>query len=242
MALNEGAPGEEAGQGEGSQKEFDYKVGYEQLRPEYTRTTQELSSAAERLSEYEEMFDALDNPETRAAALDALGFELDTGVEAGSQREQEEEFIDPLEARLDAAEARVQELEQSHELEATNRENENIIALRDDLIGEEITAIEDHLAKSQEGFKFTPEEDEVLGNLAIAMEDDEGLPDVRSAYAALYGDTGVLEINRERWISTKTGAGRAASGRSAASTKKPTTRQGRVEYFDERLRAQDDQR
>lgn len=225
----------ENGQGD-HQSEFDYRQGYEQLRPEYTRTTQALSEAQNAVSEYEALFDALhdSDPEVQRQAMEALGLEP---AEAGPQRQQQvEEFVDPLEEEIERLKGQVSELTSARELDARNREDAEILQLRDDFIGTAIGAIESQLTESTgRKFTFTEREEEVLGNLAISMENDQGVPDVEGAYAALYGDQGVLETNRGRWIESKRDAAQAPFGRTPSGIVRPKTAAERVQYIDQRM-------
>lgn len=220
-----------ANENAGDQPELDYQRAYSELRPQYTRTTQELAQERERLSEYEALFQALhdSDPEVQAAAMEALGLELDTGSPAT-----DDEFADPLEEELQQIRGVVDELRSARELEASEKESQQLTQMRDQYIDEAI----DYIRQSTDA-KFTDREEEALGNLAIAMEDEQGLPDVQGAYNLLYGDDGVLETNRERWIASKTGAAQAPLGRSLPADQKPQTRAERIAYLDERMRAID---
>lgn len=209
---------------------FDFERGYNELRPEYTRTTQ-------RLSEYEQLFEALhdSDPEVQKAAMDALGLELDTGSQ-GSARKTDDEFVDPLEEEVKALRSVVDELHSARELEAAKARESELAELRDEFIGEAISFIEQNT-----NVKFNEREEEALGNLAIAMEKD-GTPDVQGAYNLLYGEAGVLETNRQRWIASKTGAPMPPIGTSIPADQRPTTKAERISYVDERMRALDEQR
>lgn len=230
------APGNGQGGNEGGNP-FDYERSYNELRPEYTRVTQELSTTRERLSEYESLFEGLHDPdpEVQAAAFEALGLQLDSGSPGTTQQE---EFTDPLEEQLSAALERLERLESARELEASAREEIEYEQLRDNFIGEAIGIIEDSL-KPQFGdnFKFSEREEQALGNLAISMSDAQGVPDVEGAYNLLYGDQGVLEINRSRWLATKTGAVVPPAGTSIPADKRPMTPRERADYIDQRLAA-----
>lgn len=218
---------------------LDYERSYNELRPQFTRATQDLAEHRERLSEYEELFNALQgsDPELQAQAFDALGLQLDTGSHESGR--DPNEFVDPLEEELAALRSQVSKLTSARELEAEKAEQAELDQLRDEFIGEAIGYIETN--EFQEGFKFTKAEEQALGNLAIAMEDDEGIPDVQGAYNLLFGDEGVVETNRSRWIETKTGASQAPAGRSTPVEKKLTTPADRIRYIDERVRAEGDQ-
>ena len=238
-----GQPSDVNTPGNDADKGFDFERGYNELRPEFTRATQELSSTRERLSEYEQLFEALhdSDPEVQAAAMNALGLELDTG--SPGSKPDDAEFVDPLEREVQELRGIVSELRSARELEASERESQQLSELRDEFIGESIGVIENNL-KSQFGadFRFKDSEEEVLGNLAIAMADTNGVPDVQGAFNALYGDQGVLETNRQRWIASKTGAAVPPAGTSIPADQKPKTRAERIAYIDERVAAMEQNR
>lgn len=216
----------------GPGQEFDYKRAYEALRPEYTRTTQELSqaqAAAQAAAEYEQLFAALQDPDQQAEALAALGFDMDTGAPVGQP--DPNAFVDPLEQEVETLRAQLDELRQSQQEVSTRREQEQLIEMRDQYIGDALSFIEEQTSQ-----KFTAREEEVLGNLAVALETEEGVPDVQGAYEAIYGSQGVLELRRQSWIESKRGASSAPLGSTIPADRRPTTRSGRVAYIDERLR------
>jgi hypothetical protein len=233
------------GQGASEGNPFDFERAYGQLHPEYTRSRQELSTYRERLSEYEQLFEAArgSDPDLREQALAALGVEMDTG--SHGRQADDDEFVDPLEEQLNTALERLGKLESERELEASEKESLELDEMRDEYIGEAITFIEDNL-KSQpqygDNFKFSEREEEVLGNLAIAMTDAEGVPDVQGAYNALYGTEGLLEVNRTRWYATKTSAAQPPSGTTVPADQKPKTPRERARAMDARLAAIEDQR
>lgn len=232
---DQGLPVENGGQ------EFDYRQGYEQLRPEFTRATQELSQKSQALSEYEQLFDALhdDDEEVRQQALAALGVELPAGSPESNAAA--EEFVDPLEQEIAQLREQVQSLSSAREQEDAAKEEQRILDLRDEYIGEGITFIEDEQKKTNASFKFSEAEEKALGNLAIAMTDSEGMPDVQGAYQLLYGEEGVLELNRSRWIDTKRGAAQAPFGRSIPTEQKPKNAAERVAYIDQRMQERESQ-
>lgn len=228
---HDGGPAPEGGQAPetGGQPTTDWERQYNELRPEFTRATQERAEAQQRLSEYEAFMEALSDPETQAQALASLGFEMDTGA-----NRDEDEFADPLEREVEYLRGVVDELRQGRELEAASREEQEILDLRDNFIGESISQLE-QAAKME----FDDEEEEVLGNLAIAMSNADGLPDVQGAFEALYGERGILERRRSQWIDSKTAAYAAPWGTSIPSDKKPQTRAERIDFVDQRLRHMD---
>lgn len=228
---NIGAPGDGQGAPEGNA--FDFERAYGQLQPEYTRSRQELSEYRERLSEFEQVFSDLhdSDPEIQRAAMDYLGLELDTGSPESGHAD---EFVDPLEEELHQLRGEVDNLRSARELEASERQVQELSEMRNDYIGEAIGFIEQSLNR-----EFTAQEEQVLGNLAIAMEDEEGVPNVQAAYQLLYEN--VLESERARWIASKTGAAQPPAGTSIPADQKPTTKAERIAYLDERVRALNDQ-
>lgn len=231
-----GAPGEGAGQG------FDYQQGYNQLRPEFTRATQDLAESRERLSDYEQLFQALhdDDESIRLQAMEALGLDAPAGPQGTGT--DDDEFVDPLEKTVTELRSEVEELRSAREQEAQEREQAQLIELRDEFIGEAVSFIEEEQRKSNAAFKFTQAEETTLGNLAIAMVDKDGMPDVQGAYNLLYGDEGFLETNRQRWVDTKSGAAQAPGGRTVPTAQRPTNAKERIAFVDERMRALEDQR
>lgn len=207
------------------QPEFDAQRAYDELRPVYTQATQ-------RLSEYEQLFEALQDPESQAEALARLGFEMDTGPEDVGTAAPEAEWEDPLERKVQELEAQLQGVTSERELEARQAQEQELVEARDEYIDDAIT----HIGTATK-VKFTEREQEVLGNLAIAMTDEDGVPDVQGAYNALYGEESVLEANRQRWIDSKTGAIQAPRGASVSAETRPTSRRERIAYVDERAAA-----
>lgn len=224
MPANEGVPPEN-GQGNTEGNPFDYERGYNELRPEFTRVTQEAAELRGNLTEFEQFFEALSDPEMQRDALAALGIELG----AGPSTENPDEFVDPLEQRIDQLSGVVNDLKTQRELEAEAEAESEIIAMRDDFIDESISFIEE-----QTNRKFTQKQESVLGNLAIAMAGDDGVPDVSGAYNTLYGNEGLLEEERTRWIDSKR-AFSAPLGSAIPADQKPKTAAERVAYIDERL-------
>lgn len=205
---------------------------YQELRPRWTQDTQ-------RLSEYEQLFEALQDPETQAEAISALGFELDTGAQPDAAPEADlSEWDDPLEKEIQALKGTVDELRSQRELEAEQREEQELIELRDEYVGEAITHVENGLKEQNPNFKgFEPEDEVVLGNLAIVMEREDGVPDVEGAFNALYGKDSVVERAFATRVARRQGIPQAPGGTSAPAFKKPTNARERAQLFDERLAA-----
>lgn len=211
-----------------AQPSVNWEAQYNELRPEYTRATQ-------RLSEYEQLFEALQDPEHQAEILSQLGLELDTGP-GDEGIEDPDEWVDPLEQKYNELEQELEGLKSERELEAQQAQEEELLEMRDAYIDDALEYIADSL-----DLRFSEKEEEVLGNLAIAMAED-GVPDVQGAYNALYGEgESVLEVNRQRWIDSKTGAIQAPRGAAVSADKRPTNRRERIAYIDERMRALEQQ-
>lgn len=226
--IGQGAP-ESTGAPEGQAPEFDYRKGYDELRPEYTRTTQELAQAREDLDQFEDLFDALHDPERQAEALAYLGFEPANAGDPATDADLDE-FVDPLEAEIKELRATVSDLQHQRQTEAEEQERQAILDMRDEYIGEAISFIEE-----QTGRTFTEQQERVLGNLAIANETEDGIPDVQTAYNLIYGKEGILEAERSAWIDSKTGAPVAPGGQTSTKLEKPQTSAERARYVDERL-------
>jgi len=229
-------PGSGQGEGESVSPSVDFERQYNELRPEYTRVTQELSGYRDAVGEYEQLFEALHDPdpEVQAEAMTRLGLELDTG----SQEEPVDEYADPLEKELQEIRGYVEELRSARELETVQQETEQINGLRDEFIGDVIGLIEDNMKPTYgDDFTFSEREEVALANLAISMADEQGVPDVEGAYNLLYGDEGVLETNRSRWIASKTGAFTPPAGTTVPAEQRPKTARERAAYIDERVAA-----
>lgn len=229
-SANEGAP-------QGGTSDFDYVRAYEQLRPEYTRTTQ-------RLSEFETLFAGLQNPDPaiQAQAAEALGLEFAEETGAPAAPVDDEDFDDPLEGEVKELREIVSELRERSELEATARQQAETEELRDEFIGESLDSIESDLKTQDRTFKgFSEQEEEVLGNLAIAMADDDDVPDVAGAYQRLYGENGIIETRFQQRIDNRLNANQAPLGTAIPAEKKPQNAAERVQYMDRRVRDLEDQ-
>lgn len=221
-------------------QDFDYVQGYTELRPKFTQTTQALAEAQQRASQYEALFETLQDPESPEAQelLAELGYEMETDPDLTAEPPPDaDEWADPLEAEVRELKELTARLVEEREQEALTAQEQELETIRDDYIDDAIAFIAQQPGQPE----FTDDEQEILGNLAIAMKDEDGVPDVQAAYNRLYGEDGLLEINRARWIDTKTGALRAPHGHSGASDKRPTNRRERVAFLSERMQRLDAQ-
>lgn len=217
---------------------FDFEQGYNELRPKFTQTAQELAEARERASQYEALFEVLQDPESPEAQeiLAELGYEMDIGDDEPATYEPDtDEWADPLEQEVKQLKELADFIMAEREQEAQSAQEAELLGLRDEYIDDAIA----YINAQPDTPDLNADEQEILGNLAIAMADEEGVPDVQGAYNRLYGEEGLLETNRERWISTKNGALPAPLGHSGSSEKRPTNRRERVAYLDGRMRALD---
>lgn len=174
----------------------DWEKRYNDLRPEFDRTTQ-------RLSEYERNVQALqsDDPDTRLAAAEALGLQL---IDDEPEAFEEQDPLDELRKELDDLKGWKNSREQA---EAEAARNEAVL----NHVNTQITEIETGL-----GNEFDADELEVIVSLARALQTEDGLPDVRAAWDKL---NGVTQKSTQRWAKTKKAPPIRPGGKSA--TKQP---------------------
>ena len=216
---------------------FDFERAYRELQPEFTRRSQ-------RLSEYEGLLAGLHDPdpEVQRAAADYLGIDLipeetDTSAApASSGTSDEDEWVDPLELKFNELSEQVKALVEQGQQEAQTKQEAAFQASRDAWIDENLEAIE-----AQIGRKLSDREDQVIGNLAIAMEDEDHVPDVIGAFQSIYGDDGVLGTVRQQWIESNANAPQAPALSTLPVDKRPKTAQERIDYMDRRWRDMQDQ-
>lgn len=153
----------------------DWEKRYNDLRPEFDRQNQ-------RVSQLEEFYGQLADPETQADALRALGLELDA--------EEEEEYQDPEEVlakRLEGVESYLtQQQEQAQEAELLELENQ--------FVEMSISEIE------KEHGSLSDQEKELLEGLADIYRDDDGLPDMAAAYERFVSAT---KAAQDRYLASK---------------------------------------
>ena len=253
MADEHGVPGAQMSTGQGAppapvqqdDKGLDwYKNAYEnQLLPEYTRSRQELAEAQESLSGFQGLFAALTDPdpEVRAAAFEAVGLQEAGLPESQAAQHVQEEWIDPLEEKVEELTKQLDTLRSAQEQEAAAKADAELDDLRDQYIGAAISQIEAARAEQEAGFKFTENEEIALGNMAIGMADDDEVPDVMGAYELLYGNDGFLETNRSRWLDTKQ-SDVPPLGHTISADQRPKTARERIAYVDERMAQMERQR
>lgn len=150
--------------------EIDYEKRYNDLRSDYDRRNQ-------RVSELEQFYGQLADPQTQAEALQALGLEL-------ADVEDDEE----LEADPDA---RIERMEQFLSQRAEAEAEQELFELERQYLDQEIGKLDDTLSEKEQ---------EAVRNLALSLQDSEGLPDVNAAHELLKQ---VAEERQQRYLESK---------------------------------------
>ncbi len=158
--------------------ETNWEERYQNLQPAYTQATQEAA-------QYRQFVESLTNPETQAQALDALGLQIQ---EEEEEYEDDSEYIDPTEQRLEQVEAFLVQQQEAAESEVWIEAEQQFEAER---IAE---------LQSQEGREFSDTELQLLLSTAEANRKPDGEPDFELALAAL-GDA--YETRQKRYAESK---------------------------------------
>jgi len=187
----EETPETSASDGQSQDESVDWAKRYNDLRPEFDRTTQ-------RLSQYEQVVNALQDPDLRDDALSALGIELD---------EEAEEYDDPVDAmnsKFSALEQKLAEQEETRESERYEQAEEKFIAQGLDGIAK------------RENAEISETQRELISQLATRDDFrlDDGEPDLDRAYKTL---NGFAKEVREGHLKTKK-APRIPDGQSGERT------------------------
>lgn len=144
-----------------------YEAAYKRLQGDYTRKTQEVSQQRQEAEQAMMLVNALQNPQTQAQALQALGLELeDDGYES------EDEYVDP--------EDRIANLEQALAAQQEAAQEEQLLNQEADYIDGELT----RLAES-DGRELDDQELELVVSYALANRLENGAPNVEAGYRAL---------------------------------------------------------
>jgi hypothetical protein len=236
-----GAPGEDkpaVGGPEGAATEaVDWRQRFEQvnenysnLQPEYTRATQEREQYREALEWYELML-THDDPEVRAQAAEALGYQF--GDEEQQQRQGQEDPEDPFEP----IDNRLRTLEEREaQRESLQVENEQAQAVREvlDTRLEELMPGSTHpdpdLAKA---IKY--DQDAVLAYAINALPPtQDGMPDLDTAFQ-LYSERNDARL--ADWARSKRAPSFHPSGQSTTEVPNLDNDQERQDYMVRRLMA-----
>jgi hypothetical protein len=162
---------------EDSQPDSDYQKRYEDLRPQYDRTSSELD-------QYRRFISSLQDPETQAQALEALGLELE-----GDEDEEEDDYGDFDE------DPRVDRIEQYLAEQAEAQQEAEADQLEQEWLDKELKRI-----SKDENVEFSDEEQDAILHLADSMRDEDDVPDVAAAYSAL---SKAVENGRKRYVESK---------------------------------------
>jgi hypothetical protein len=203
-------PSPETGTPGTDQEQIDWQKRYEDLRPEYDRTTQ-------RLSERERLVEGLssDDPDTRAAAAQALGLQF---VDDSTDDDQYTDPTDQLAQKLQALEARLEQRDQQAQDQA------NIARIE--------AAVEQQLAQLPDGLSEKDKNWIVKGALGLDPT-PEGVPDIQAAYQEF---TEWESDRQKQWAATKKAPHVSAVGQQGTSAPDLDDPAQRVAWMTERAR------
>jgi hypothetical protein len=195
------------------QQEVDWQKRYSDLQPEYTRASQEAAELRRQTEHYQQLLTS-DDPDTRRQAAEALGYQLD---------EPEPEYDEDLDPRVAK---RLEELEQRFQQQSTQAQQQERLAELETLTERELDALK------------VPADDAVrdwIVSRAVALPPTEqGLPDVRAAYAEFEA---LINAQKKQWASTKRTHQFSAVGTEGTQTPDLDKRQDRVDWMTQRLLA-----
>jgi len=192
-----------------TEQTIDWQKRYEDIRPEFDRTNQALS-------QYQSLVDGLqsEDPDTRAEAALALGFELVDGAE--------EEVDEPVDQDTELA-RQVAELNQwraQQQQDATEQQ--------------QLAQVEAHVDAQMGALEGLDEADRdwVLSRALALDPDDQGMPDVRAAFADLVArDT----RKQQAWGKTKKAPSISAVGQEGTQAPNLDNDHERQQWMAERL-------
>lgn len=204
------------GTGAAEQAEVDWRKRYDDLQPEYTRSTQRLRDMESRERWYELALTSEDE-DTRRQAVEALGYTLEEQEEASSTTADYEDPYDALLSRQERVEQRLNERER-----AEQEAQENAL----------IKAITDERLAQLEGLD-QEDQDWVLAyaiNALPAVRDPSvpvPLPDISGAFEAFTA----RETERQKgWAKSKRAPYVTPGGQTATEVPNLDTHAGRVDH------------
>lgn len=195
---------------------IDYAKRYNDLRPEFDRTKQQLS-------ELEAFKASLSDPQTRADALSAIGLQF----EEEEEDDDTPDFDDPIESlaqRVNRIEAERQAADDAAAEEARQEQTA-------DYILSEIDKIEKSIGRG-----LTKTETKLVSLAAQAEPDERGVPNVAAAWAELQAEH---EARQQEYFKTKR-APRAPGGQSASKQPDLSKADERADFIDAALSAASD--
>lgn len=157
-----------------------YQQRYEDLRPQYDRTMAQVQ-------QYEQFINSLQDPETQADALRALGLEL--------SQEEEDALLDLEDDGELQYDPRVDQLVEAFNAQQEEAQYAQLQEVEAEFLDQAIGAIE-----SKEGGQLSDSEVETLVQLADRMRDEDGIPDVEAAYQQMKT---VAEALNGRYLESK---------------------------------------
>jgi hypothetical protein len=195
--------------GESTQQEVDWAKRYSDLQPEYTRTTQELSTLRQREDAYKALLYS-DDPDTRQQAAQALGIEL---AEDGADDTQ---YDDPT----DALRAELEQLKQTVSGDLTARQQQ-----------EQIASLEAAAESSMDTLQV-PKDEAVrdwLVSRAVALPPTEhGTLDIEQAWKQFGA---LMDAQKKTWANTKRTHAFAPGGGEGTQAPDLSTHAGRVQHM-----------
>jgi hypothetical protein len=189
------------------EERVDYEKRYNDLRPQYDRSNQELS-------EYRKLVEGIgsDDPDVQKASLEAIGLSY-------QEPEETDDEYQALQKRLD-------KLEQGFTTEQEQRQLEAQRQAEIDHLDSQISALE-----KAEGIELTEAEVKILAATASHHRAEDGMPDVASAYKLL---SEVDQPRQERRVKSKKAA-QVQTGTAAAKTFDRSNEAERVAYMAQKL-------
>lgn len=154
---------------------------YQQMQADYTRKTMELARMRKEAEQALAVYDAILDPDRAPGILSALGYEIDPEDEVDAYGEEGPPIYDPA---LDEVRAELDELRTQF---ATQAENDYMVG--------ELAAIENKI-----GRELSPEELNLMTQMAMSNRMPDGTPDVQSAWATLQK---ITAAEQQRWVSSK---------------------------------------
>lgn len=194
--------------GEGSQQEIDWAKRYSDLQPEYTRTTQELSTLRQREDAYKALLYS-DDPDTRQQAAQALGIEL-------ADDDSDTQYDDPTEALR----AELEQLKQTVSGDLTARQQQ-----------EQIAALETAAEQSMDTLQVPQDEAlrDWLVSRAVALPPTEhGHLNIEAAWQQ-FGQ--LMDAQKKSWADTKRTHAFAPGGGEGTQAPDLSTHAGRVQHM-----------
>lgn len=192
----------------------DYQDRYNNLRPEFDRTKQQLAEEREARERFQQELEQL---RTQSVQPDYDDGDFD-----------EDDLADPVaRRRLAAVEAALVE-------ERQLRAQQEAAAAEEAKREQEYTYIDTELETLEKrlGEEFDDDEADWIGNYAGRHRDEHGRPDVGRAYEAF---SQILERRKQKWVETKPTGGRPAVGSGAVEVPDLDDPDQRVAYLNQAL-------